>query len=333
MAIGSVGSDATCAAQGFLIMVFYQAFPFYYASISVFAYLAVKNNFNEDKYAWLEKWIHLGAYALPLSVSIASLAKGWYGPGLQFCILEKNVGCDDYVECFDKGALKMFRPLEYLILVELLVGTGTITVLLCKYEKMQGEIDDAVGYTRIVETVRRRRLVEAAIQTGLYIFTFWFGYLPLVVESIVRKVSGELNYDLIIASRCIFAFQGALLLAIYLALSRINRSARLSVAHLGESTPSCDEITVSKIRANAERKRRMSAHSSVSNRSAFRFSIFDGTPADDSPWARYFDDSEMGGEISETSTTSDLSTRLISDGMLDRGDDKDVKDRSIKSKV
>ena len=30
------------------------AFPFYYASISVFAYLAVKNNFDEEKYAWIE---------------------------------------------------------------------------------------------------------------------------------------------------------------------------------------------------------------------------------------------------------------------------------------
>ncbi|EJK77462.1 hypothetical protein THAOC_00707 [Thalassiosira oceanica] len=321
MAIGSVGSDATCAAQGFVILVFYLAFPFYYASISVFAYLAVKNNFNEEKYAWLEKWIHIGAYALPLSVSIASLAKGWYGPGLQFCNLEKNVGCDNYVECYDKGAFNIYEPLEYLILVELLVGTGTITVLLCKYEKMQREIDEAVGYTRIVETVRRRRLVEAAIQTGLYIFTFWFGYLPLVVESFIRNVSGKLTYDLIIASRCIFAFQGVLLMAIYLALSRINRSARISVARLGETTASCGETTVSKIRANAERKRRMSAHSSVSNRSAFKFSIFDGTPSDDSPWAQYFDDSERGGEISETSTTSDLSSRLISTGMLDEGED------------
>ena len=325
MTVGSMGSEATCAIQGFLIMVFYMAFPFYYASISVCAYLAVKSNFDEEKYAWIEKWIHLGAYALPLSLAIASLAKGWYGPGLAFCILSPNVSCDNYVECFgdDNNAFDIHTPLEYLILVELLVGTGTITVLLCKYEQMQRDIDEAVGYTRIVETARRRRLVEVAIQTGLYLFTFWFGYLPAIVESFVRYVADVLMYNLIIASHCIFAFQGALLLAIYLALSRINR--RAPDARLTGATVASNETTVSKIRANAERRRRMSAISSVSNRSAFSFSIFDGTPAADSPWAQYLGDSEGFGEVSETSTTSDLTsdlaTRLISDGMIDQEED------------
>ena len=216
MSVGSMGSEATCAIQGFLIMVFYMAFPFYYASISVCAYLAVKSNFDEEKYAWIEKWIHLGAYALPLTLAIASLAKGWFGPGLAFCTLEKPANCDNYVECFHKGAFNIYTPLEYLILVELLVGTGTITVLLCKFEQMQRDIDEAVGYTRMMETARKRRLTEVAIQTGLYLFTFWFGYLPTIIEILVRFISGELIYNLVIASRCVFAFQGALLLAIYL---------------------------------------------------------------------------------------------------------------------
>jgi len=36
-AVGDTGTSLTCSIQGFIIIVFYLAFPFYYASFSVFA--------------------------------------------------------------------------------------------------------------------------------------------------------------------------------------------------------------------------------------------------------------------------------------------------------
>lgn len=64
-AIGASGNDNTCTAQGFLYDWAYIAFPFYYASFSVLALVSVTHNFKEEKYAWIEKWIHLGAYIPP----------------------------------------------------------------------------------------------------------------------------------------------------------------------------------------------------------------------------------------------------------------------------
>ena len=38
----------------------------YYASFSILVLVSIKHNFREVKYAWLEKWIHVGAFVPPL---------------------------------------------------------------------------------------------------------------------------------------------------------------------------------------------------------------------------------------------------------------------------
>ena len=83
--VGASGNDNTCTAQGFLYDWTYVAFPFYYASFSVLALVSVKNNFKEEKYAWIEKWIHLGAYIPPLIFSIFATVRGWMKPGAFIC--------------------------------------------------------------------------------------------------------------------------------------------------------------------------------------------------------------------------------------------------------
>ena len=46
--------------------------------------VAVKNNFQEEKYAWMEKWIHVEAYLLPVTLAIVAAVEGWINPGLSF---------------------------------------------------------------------------------------------------------------------------------------------------------------------------------------------------------------------------------------------------------
>jgi len=84
-AVGAAGNENTCTAQGFLYDWAYVAFPFYYASFSVLALVSVKNNFKEEKYAWMEKWIHLGAYVPPLIFAIYATVKGWIKAGVALC--------------------------------------------------------------------------------------------------------------------------------------------------------------------------------------------------------------------------------------------------------
>lgn len=83
--VGASGNNNTCEAQGFLYDWAYIAFPFYYASFSVLALVSVKHNFKEEKYVWMEKWIHLLAYVPPLIFVIYASISDWLGPGVAIC--------------------------------------------------------------------------------------------------------------------------------------------------------------------------------------------------------------------------------------------------------
>lgn len=280
--------------------------------------VATKNNFTEEKYAWMEKWIHLGAYLLPLPVAIAAAVKDWLKPGLSHCAPIDKSGNGDDSMAFDVKQISICHIFFVTIIAtELLVGTCAILHLFWRFDKTQKEADAAIGMKRIVEKARKRRHLDVALQTGLYLVSFWFGYIPTIVESCLRHLSGKLNYELIIASDCMFASQGMVIMVIYFLLQRRSERARretlINVGQGGIDTSTHE--TVSKIRANAAQPKRASRQMSM-----FSFHIFDGTPSEDSPWMQYF---ESGSEESLFETVvedidasvapddSDLATSLL----------------------
>lgn len=285
----AAGTDATCAIQGFFVIVFALAFPFYYASISVSLCLAVKNNFQEERYRWIERWIHVGAFLPPLSFAIASAVKGWYIPDLTYC----SVDLGDFRIVF-----------ATVIISELLIAIIAIMVLLSKFESVQRDFDASVGYGRIVETARKSMLKQVATQSGLYFLAFGIGCIPPAVEILIRSATGMLYFNLFVSSRCIFACQGFVMMAIYLTLQRasqVNASSR-------QLTPGVSENpTVSRIRKNAERRRKGSVISLLKKRITRMFDIYDGAPAEDSPWAQFIDYSERDAS-SESSGCADQCT-------------------------
>ena len=282
-----------------------------HASHLIFTFLsdiAVKNNFQEEKYVWIEKWIHIGAYLVPLCLAIVCAAKGWFVPGLTFCRNDMQGKCDIFKdeECHHEHAIKSYSVFTSIITIEMLIGTATIITLLCTFDKLQKGTDEAIGMQRIVGNARRQRLKQVAWQTGLYLLSFWFGYFPKIVDRFVRMSTGQLNFDLIITANCVFALQGFTIMVIYFALQQRSHKEGVKL-HGSISAP--DESrhdTVSKIRANAARQRRKSSILSSSLVSKYSFKIFDGSPAQDSPWAAYFEDESLGSGLVETVVEEDL---------------------------
>eukprot|EP00579_Thalassiosira_antarctica_P033216 CAMPEP_0201999514 /NCGR_PEP_ID=MMETSP0905-20130828/6081_1 /ASSEMBLY_ACC=CAM_ASM_000554 /TAXON_ID=420261 /ORGANISM="Thalassiosira antarctica, Strain CCMP982" /LENGTH=404 /DNA_ID=CAMNT_0048555765 /DNA_START=124 /DNA_END=1338 /DNA_ORIENTATION=+ len=318
--VGNSGTSVTCSIQGFIWAICIMAFPFYYASLSIFAYVAVKNNYKEEKYVWMEKWIHVGAYLPPLTLAIVAAVKDWIRPGLAYCIIDIPGDCLTSIDpdCDHKNATKIYSPIAAIVLIELMVGTFTIIYLLCTFDKIQKEVEVAIGMKQIVEKARKRRLQEVSLQTGLYLMSFWFGYIPRIVEDFVRTATGELNYDLITAVHCIFANQGFIFLVIYFTLQQRSQKETVPVAEINTTYE-----TVSKIRANAARRKSSSRESSLANR--FSFHVFDGTPTEDSPWRAYFDDDSDEQDLSATvieeeesiaHTENSLVTSLLADSPL-----------------
>lgn len=301
-AVGAVGTSATCSIQGFLYVTFTMAFPFYYASISVMANIALSNRFKEENYAWMEKWIHLGAYLLPLSVATAAIVKDWVNPGLSHCAMANPAAtCESSndIECVSKPARPLIISLTVVIMLDLLAGTIAIVYLLWRVFSIQKQVDAARGMKQIVEKARWQMYLDGSLQIGLYFISIWFGYIPSIVEAFIRLTSGHLNYELIVASDCMFAFQGTIIMVIYLVLQRRSEKVKRESLGMFQHPDRMGELsrqdTVGKIRANAAQPRRQSRKSSK-----FSFHIFDGTPGDDSPWADYFNSPDGSGSVFET---------------------------------
>ena len=55
---GARGTTQTCTAVGFLGITVAMTVPVYYGSLVLQAFMGMKNNFEERKYKWIEKWIH-----------------------------------------------------------------------------------------------------------------------------------------------------------------------------------------------------------------------------------------------------------------------------------
>lgn len=323
-AVGASGTSVTCSIQGFLLITFCMAFPFYYSSLSIIAYIALKNSFEEEKYVWIEKWIHGGAYLFPVTVAIVAAVNGWINPGLSSCVLGAPDDCVFFggTSCQSHIATRINTTLSVIITIELLTGTLAMVLTLCKFNQIEKEADVAIGMTRIVEIARKRRMKEVAMQIALYLMSFWLGYVPIIIEALVRMCTQHINYELITAANCIFSCQGGIILVIYFVLQQKSRreSACILPGPAAEGRTTRDTCTVSQIRANAAMPRR---HSSKTIEDRFSFFIFDGTPAEDSPFAAYFDDdsehSDLGTTVLEEEENgypeNDLVTSLLTDSL------------------
>jgi hypothetical protein len=60
------GTAASCSAQGYLYQFGY-VIPSYYVALSIYSFMAVRNNFRLEKYKWIEPWIHVGIHIYPIA--------------------------------------------------------------------------------------------------------------------------------------------------------------------------------------------------------------------------------------------------------------------------
>jgi hypothetical protein len=154
---------------------------------------------------------------------------------------------------------------------------------------MQKSIDAAIGMKKIREEARKQRTQDVAIQSGLYLISFWFMYLFNIICLFIYLLTDIKPYDLMICSNVVTASQGMILAGVYYGVRQKNFE-KVAPAIRGGSLHSDDRnaTTVSMIRAKAADTSTHKPRLSILRPISFR--IFDGTPAENSPWATYFDD-------------------------------------------
>lgn len=76
--------------------------PTYYGALSLQAFMGMKNKYQEEKYQWIEKYIHTIAYLIPAALCSVVAATENFNPNGAGCALTKAPrGCeaDPFVEC------------------------------------------------------------------------------------------------------------------------------------------------------------------------------------------------------------------------------------------
>lgn len=283
---------------------------------------ASKNDFKEEKYAWMEKWIHIGAYLPPLSYAIVAEVNGWFRQSYAFCTVVKVADecVDDYRDpsCH---SIELYLMRSAIVFTELLIATIAMIILLCNFNRSMIERVGSSGGMNIVAKARTQRFNEVVRQSGLYMISCWLCYVPMCIQSLVWITSGMIYYNLAIVSLCLCACQGIVITVIYFALQRKSKQEIKEIIPGRGPLANANHETVSMIRANAARPTtRSSLRGASSSRKEFSFNIFDGCPDEDSPWAAYL----YGDEMDETNVfmseaeeeagmRNDLSTSLLED--------------------
>lgn len=306
--VGASGNMATCTVLGASFTVGWIALAAYYAAFGVYGLVAVKNNFQQEKIRWLEKWIHLWAYVPTLCILI--------GEGVY---LSANDGSNTFCSVA-KLEIHYARPsLRYsigasLVLADFLVGTVTILYLWFNFSNIQKQVDDYTGMRRLIESARKRRLKEVSQQTALYLFLFSYGYFISILSIWIDLFTvGNWVYNLSIVGACMSASQGVIFLLIYFVLQRPEMELKdLTGYFASKSSGHYVNNTVDEIRQNAKQPKK---RNTLLPR--FSFCIFDGEPAEDSPWAQFFEDDSAADDyayiksIQEHDVDDGLMTALL----------------------
>jgi hypothetical protein len=90
------GTTASCSASGFLLQLGTYAVPSYYVVLSFYSFTAVCNNFQLEKYKWIERWIHVGVHIYPIASAIYLLTIDAFNfSGTQCWIASVPLGCGE----------------------------------------------------------------------------------------------------------------------------------------------------------------------------------------------------------------------------------------------
>ncbi len=281
----------------------------YYASLSICSYVSVKHKFREEKYTWTEKWIHLTCIIPSLIACIWLSATENINPSGSSCFAAAYpAGCqsDSSVPC-ERGGGEGFAVIvigTISVIVYFIVPPCSMLAVYILVRKFEQEYHSSKkGMKQIVEAARKHMLRDVLMQISLYLFAFWATYIISLIQYVVLTVTGELSYNLLIVSNAIACSQGFIVMLVYFHLQR--RTRREKVDDL-PPPPVC----VGRNRDSDVRMIRTRATSMIADGNnvvvesctpakpddiSRAFNIFDGTPDESSPWAKFIDpDSDDG---------------------------------------
>ena len=108
----------------------------------------------------------------------------------------------------------------------------------------------------------------------------------------------DTHYELLIFANCLDALQGFIFAMVYFTLQRLG-TAKLEC--VPSSRPGLErQLTVGDIRSSAEKKAKCGSEETYHRRENYTFNIFDGTPDEESPRARFIEPTDDCSDNADT---------------------------------
>lgn len=238
---GARGSFTTCKIQGILSYINLVPIALHYVSLATYSFVAIRNDFQQKKIAWIEKWMFLAVYTWTLSTAFWLAYSGMFNPSGAMCWIESfPQGCEKStdVECVRGNAKGLTYNLVVVVGAFSIVVMGTTTVMMFSMyiviRKREMEIQKLVGKARYRGLARAKKSFIVARQAGIYLASLYGAMTLAIATRLVEAVTGYLCFPLLAASATIMPLQGFFIFLVFHNFSRIRQankqtSRRLSV--------------------------------------------------------------------------------------------------------
>lgn len=269
------GTIGTCTLQGFVLWSSILASGMYYGCFSLYSCVAVLSDFDQKKYKWCEKWIHIFVHSYTLATAFYALAVDGFNPVMGFCKMASYpIDCEtsDEVEC-ERGpatygkwkavALRLIPLCLYLVI-------PTIAMIFI-YSKIKSRETNPTPQTKVLITSK-----EIATQACVYLAPMYILALPFFIAAAleyIKKVDDESLMPVTLTGRFLFT-----LLGLFTMLSYWYFSTDLTPNkhHEGPSATQENNLTESQ-----RAKTQLIFNSDASRKTAARLSGASDSPATD----------------------------------------------------
>ena len=181
------GTITTCTIQGFFLYVTWATSLLYYATLCIYSYVGIMNNFITNKYKWIEKYIHICVHIYPITLGLTYVYyKAYNDTGMGYCdILGKAYNSPLFIDN-DKLVQEVQSYLRVSFYIFLLLFPTIVMIIL--YYKVKFN----------QETIYVIRSVNIVKQTIIYLFPLYWTLLPYIIifiSEIVMSMNWEKNED------------------------------------------------------------------------------------------------------------------------------------------
>lgn len=271
-ALGALGNDVTCKIQATLLTCPGLSVLFYYTSLSILSYIAVKNDFDESKYKKLEVLIHIVCLGCPFTLAGVGLKNNYFNPAGPWCWVDSfPPGCEaiDGLDCIYQVD-SFYRTIITVFTFGLILCMLLMMILIyCKIRSWEKGILNAAKEDGIELEFRRQKSKVVLLQLSLYFLSYFLAFIVIICARIQQWVRGSFDVSLVTAGFFFSPLQGFFNMIVYLFLRNSARNrGRFDYFVLRKFT----EIDTRKAASDTE-----SVQLENHTPQIYNFSIFEGT--------------------------------------------------------